>query len=813
MPILRGFPPSNTISPSVRIAEKDLSFIAPAQSFHRAGIVGFASKGPINLPTLIATTRSLHATFGYPHPDVGDPYLIYAAQQYLLVSNELYVVRVGDEDAVSDEAAATAEVNIPAAGGIIDIVSQTPEQTGATWNYRFVDANNNALDSFFRWKLNGVLASKTLVVTGSTTGYTASALADELNEQLNTEVDGIEFYAYTNQLTGDNYIAVRTTWAYGPDSSLEFMSVQDSIYGEDYTGANNPTGLGSDMSVAVLTGTTDRYPSSGSAPAGAGEWIFSQDYTLEMVIDGTDNVTIDNAVQVVTIPAGAYTASTTPGYASGTAAVAAAINAQLPSPVGSGALPGGFIALANGNNLELRTLHSGRDARMLCKSDSTADTIFGLANTTQEGDSPSGVTNDASVSTFGIISGSTNVNSDVTFVITAESAGIEGNQTLVRFTNNVDEGNFNLEVYNNNIQVESWGNLTKTASSAYYVETYLTTVSEYVRCEDNTAIGAPPADGDYTLAGGSDGIPSDPDDQDTLLIGSPLDFSGMYAMSEPEQIEIDLLAVPGHSSTAVIISMLDVCENYRQDCLAIIDPPFGLTVREIVQWQNGTHPLNDVRFDSDFGALYWPWVKIYDAHNNVRMWVPPSGSILAVYANSDNLAEPWFAPAGATRGVVPNIDDVFSRPTLEERDSMYGSRNCVNPIVQFSDVEDFVVWGQKTLQRRPTALDRVNVRRLMFVIEKRVRQKSRNLLFEPHDEKFRSTFVRIATQILAEIQVGRGIYDYIIQADEELNTPDVIDRNEFRARIGVQPTKAVEFIFIEFSIHRTGSFEETTEVF
>jgi phage tail sheath protein FI len=245
------------------------------------------------------------------------------------------------------------------------------------------------------------------------------------------------------------------------------------------------------------------------------------------------------------------------------------------------------------------------------------------------------------------------------------------------------------------------------------------------------------------------------------------------------------------------------------DCMAIIDPPFGLTVKEIVQWQNGTHPLNNDRFDSDFAALYWPWVKIRDSFNLIDVWVPPSGAVMATIAQSDSLSAPWFAPAGLNRGTVSGILDVYDRPTLEERDLMYGNRNCVNPIIQFVDVGGFVIFGQKTLQRKPTALDRVNVRRLMLTIEKRLRVSSRSLLFEPNDEKFRQKFALIATQILQEIQVGRGITAFIIKADTELNTPDVIDRNEFRARIGIQPVRAAEFIFLEFSIHRTGSFAET----
>jgi len=164
--------------------------------------------------------------------------------------------------------------------------------------------------------------------------------------------------------------------------------------------------------------------------------------------------------------------------------------------------------------------------------------------------------------------------------------------------------------------------------------------------------------------------------------------------------------------------------------------------------------------------------------------------------------------------MVPGINDVYARPTQEERDLMYGYRNCINPIVQFADTDGFCVWGQKTMQRRPTALDRVNVRRLMFYIEKQLKARSRALLFEPHDEILRAEFIRIADVVMQEVLIGRGVTDYKIQCDEVLNTSDVIDRNELRARIGVIPTRAVEFIFLEFSIHRTGSnFTESTNAF
>lgn len=784
MAILRGFPPSNTISPSVRITEKDLSFIAPQQSFHRAGLVGFASKGPINVPTMITTQRQLNTVFGYPHPESGDPYLIYAAEQYLLVANELYIVRVADETEVSDEKADIAEIDIPSAGGQILIESDTAGP------YTFAE------DSFFRWRLNGVLASKVLVVLAGT--YTAAQLAEDLNLQLSYDIDGIQFYSHTL----DTKIAVKTTFSYGPDAELELVSVKDAIYGGTVAGGNI-TGLGTGMTQASITGSKGQYP---TAYQDAGDYDFTglTNLNLQIVVDGTDSVSIDNVVQVIDL-------EDLEGAEWTIAEIVTEINNQKIE--NGGTLPGGWTASASGDNLKFVTDHHGRDAKLLIKSDSTADAIFGLENVTKEGLSPIGTSGSSSIYTYGRVNGDANSTGAITFTAKADSAGIDGNSTQIVIENNIREGNFQITVYNNSVQVEAWGNLTKDETSRFYVETFLSLVSDWLRVEDITSNSAPPLDGTYSLSGGSDGIPSDPDDQDALLIGNKIGYTGMYALSEPEQIDIDLIAMPGHSSTAIVTALLDLCQNVRMDCMAVIDPPFGLTVNEIIAWQNGVHPLNTTRFDSDFGALYWPWLKIRDNFNRVDIWAPPSGSVMATIARSDQLSAPWFAPAGVNRGNVPNINDVFSRPTLEERDLMYGYSNAINPIVQFVDFEGFVIWGQKTLQRKPTALDRVNVRRLMFVIEKRIRVASRQLLFDPHDEELRQKFVRIATSILSEIQVGRGITDFRVKCDEELNPPDVIDRNELRARVGVQPVRAAEFIFVEFSIHRTGSFGENADTF
>jgi phage tail sheath protein FI len=134
---------------------------------------------------------------------------------------------------------------------------------------------------------------------------------------------------------------------------------------------------------------------------------------------------------------------------------------------------------------------------------------------------------------------------------------------------------------------------------------------------------------------------------------------------------------------------------------------------------------------------------------------------------------------------------------------MYGNNNAINPIISYPDVGGFVIWGQKTLQRTPTALDRINVRRMLFYVEKSIKSISKNYLFEPNNAATRSAFINACSQILTRLVANSGAQDFVVKCDDELNTSDVIARNELRARIGIVPVYAIEFIFIEFNLVRT----------
>jgi uncharacterized protein len=188
--------------------------------------------------------------------------------------------------------------------------------------------------------------------------------------------------------------------------------------------------------------------------------------------------------------------------------------------------------------------------------------------------------------------------------------------------------------------------------------------------------------------------------------------------------------------------------------------------------------------------------------NGTPEYFPPSVVMPGVYQRNDNIAAPWFAPAGLTRGGIPNVIQAKNPLTKTERDILYNER--VNPIATFPN-QGVVVFGQKTLQRAASALDRVNVRRLLINLKKFVDAQSRFLVFEQNSAATRQRFLNLVNPYLQSIQDRQGVYAYRVQMDDSNNTPDVIDRNELVGAIYIQPTKTAEFIMIDFNIQATGA--------
>ena len=205
--------------------------------------------------------------------------------------------------------------------------------------------------------------------------------------------------------------------------------------------------------------------------------------------------------------------------------------------------------------------------------------------------------------------------------------------------------------------------------------------------------------------------------------------------------------------------------------------------------------------NSSYACAYGNWVKVFDGTLNRGVWVPFSGFAAALMGNTDANFQPWYAPAGFTRGVLAGVSDLAIYPKLKERDQLYKINQ--NPIANFPN-DGFVVFGQKTLQKKPSAFDRINVRRLFLYLEKAVRSTVKYFVFEPNTLFTRTQVVNVLTPIFENAKNTDGMYDYLIVCDERNNTPDVIDQNEMVIDIYIKPVRAAEFILVNFYATRTG---------
>lgn len=268
-------------------------------------------------------------------------------------------------------------------------------------------------------------------------------------------------------------------------------------------------------------------------------------------------------------------------------------------------------------------------------------------------------------------------------------------------------------------------------------------------------------------------------------------------ISNADEFDINMIATPGvlhqlHSSVTTYAA--DMCEN-RGDAFYVMDST-GIS-DNIATAVSTTEGL-----DTNYAATYYPWVKILDFDRNKPIWVPPSVVLPGVIAFNDRVSAEWFAPAGLNRGGLTEVVEVKTRLTQTERDTLYEAR--INPIAVFPST-GVCVWGQKTLQGRPSALDRINVRRLLIAAKKFIASSTRYLVFEQNTSQTRTRFLNIVNPYLESIQQRQGLYAFRVIMDESNNTPDIIDRNILYGQLYLQPAKTAEFIILDFNIQSTGA--------
>ena len=796
------------VSPGVFTNEKDLSFLPAGIAAIGAAIVGPTKKGPAFVPTIVENFDEFIAKFGGLSEDT---YVPYAVKSYLNAASTVTVVRVLQEGGYNAKA-----VNIIASGSLGEkfligtILPTKNTTTGAS--------TNNGFDvSTFPAQIDN-----TLSITGSF-GFTLSG-SGVSTQALTASGDPQNVSSFKNVL-GESPQGAKKGYVY-----TYFDNFAKSVLGKT---THLYFETGSVAALADFSSSTAGTPQPAATPYITSQTIGGAKldlFKIKTIADGTDtNTSLKISVINNTLP-GSNPAS---DYGSFTLLIREYSDTDKRP-----------VVLESFSNLSLDPDSSNFISRRIGdKFNSVTDA--GLVTTNGDYDNISqyvyidavdDVKNKAispTVKPFGFdayvqpivgLLGATTVSVPTASFITSNTvingafnkkkyyghdfaATNDANQFLKPIPNGAlasPNNDFNLDdafIYVSASAVDS--NSSITAGASISGSTFAgVDISNFLKFTVGLQGGFDGDDPALEKKTGANILPGNLFGMDCTTAnsaGAKAYIKALNTVNNPDELDVNLIVAPGatiadHSS--ITNKMIEVAED-RGDCFTLLDcvvqgSTIGAAVSAVA---NGS-------IDSSFAGVYWPWVKILDTDRNKPVWVPPSVVLPRVYANSDNVAYEWFAPAGLNRGGISEAIDIERKLQQSDRDDLYENR--INPIATFPN-QGVCVWGQKTLQAQPSALDRVNVRRLLIALKKFIASSSRFLVFENNTTETRQRFLNIVTPYLETVKSRQGLFAYRVIMDETNNTPDVIDRNQMVGQIFIQPAKAAEFIVLDFNVLPTGA--------
>jgi phage tail sheath protein FI len=768
------------VSAGVYIQEVDNSLYAPAIAPTIIGIVGTATKGPLDIATLVTNEGQLIDIFGSPRTkDLG----IHAALEALKACRLVWFVRIAGAAATSGfvnvldgGSAPTAATIGPSANSepfdLIPGSTESPAGTRTT-NIRITYDNGLGLTTTDV----GFTAVQAERVSGNAQPYNLAAINAGLSVFLDVSIDN------------------------APVQSIVFDPANPVIIANGGFAALTAAGAAHVINSQILDG----HAVYGSGPINviirSDRYGTGSHVKINARLGGDDANNAVNGFNFSTVIANGS------GQVSNLAAVLATeVETRIEAVTAGNILVD--VGLTGTLTLHTSTTGAAKSIRLVSAS-SPALGASPLINLTPLDSTVNGTNSTAAANTIRF---------------TAKTKGSHSANISVRISDSIALASTKkLEVLYKNVVVETFDKLFKSPTPVVGGYAMISTInsgvtnvfaaSTFITASDLNPTGENPISGTFTLSTGNDG------DNWTAgtVVGtiSGVTRTGMQIFRDPEQIYINVLAIPGMSWKEIISEGLDICQT-RADCIYVADAPKGLSPADVVKWHNGDSSVtatidqenrtqaNTILFNSSYGALYDGFVQILDKFNGVDIFVPPSAIVLRTFAFTDEVADPWFAPAGPNRTQATSVLDLEYSPTLGERDLMQIQGNNVNPIASIAGV-GVVIMGQKTLQRAPTALDRVNVRRLLLVAEKLVSQAAFFLTFDQNDSIMWRRFINLVTPIFEDIKARRGLYGFGVVADSTTTTPVLINQNTFLGKIFLQPTKTAEKLIAQFNILPTGA--------
>lgn len=794
---------ANFVSPGVYTIEKDVSDYAPSVNPSIVGLVGFASRGPIDTPTLLTNPAQVIREFGTPDLVTGGQG-IYAALEILQKTNQVYYVRAATSKAKP------ARYTLPL----------------VTHPYAIV--NTSAVSSL---ALDGSVAFKFVV--------------DAWDKNGDAVGDSTTFYAYRDR-PGAATQSVMPAPATAADMDVEAWDqaiaagVGEAVNATTGPFCYIPNGFaaGSGMLVAKEPGATAStaskltintfISSSMSVGGGArGQFDFTGTWLSGTPFDVNDFIwssiaTLENEGSLGEVSSSPLfiTPKMSVGpdtFFDGSACVleaAQAVSLGITDAAWDGNVPSGAKLSPysySAGAYQLESLYPGLGYNYSAVNYAGGLQYRGLqVDVVHTNDQGRFVTN---IYSDGGLEESYNMGMwKPTTSLTEPNLFPEDvlNQGLINPKSQYAKGNFYQ--YNSSLVpsgTNMWAPPTKFTGTTIIKTDYVIGGNEPAAAEESS-FRCLSLDGtannpsiQFNLSGGRNGDTSDHGGNlsnfnvRTALIGQTFN-QGLRAL-DSEATPITMAAVPGISDQNVQNELISLAET-TQNFLAVVSPPVGFrSAQQAIAWANGQATGRTASLNSSYAALYWPWVKSFNTYTGADTWFDPSIYAIGQMCFTDEVADPWFAPAGLRRGRLTKPTDVEVQLNQGDRDALYGPGNVVNPVTKFLQ-DGIVIYGQKTTQRAATALDRINVRRMMIYLRRLVLQASRRFVFEPNDPITWEAVRNVITPALADIQQRRGITQFSVTCDSSTNTPIRVDRNELWCKVMIKPTKTTEILVFELNL-------------
>ena len=733
------------VSPGVLARENDQSFITQQPVQIGAAIVGPTVKGPVEIPTVVTTYSDYQNRFGTTFESGSDDYSFFTS-----ITAENYFNNGGSSLLVTRVVSASAN-----------------------WDYALANVQNSISSVAGAIYTSSILDTLTVTTTGSTYGFAFN---------ITNQVGYANHYFVASVGTPATQSGVIATTAYPANNvNTNYETEYVEIHWVNIKATNNWTV--NDWGVQMAYAINQEMPSLLSASYDASTtqlWVSgSSALATPQTVTGYEIYTGSGQPMMFGNPLSELVETTNWGGGSaGTPSTALTLECLY-----KGASFNNTSSILSNNSLNSG---SANNIRWEIATSDTSSGTFSLV-IRQGNDSQN---NKSVLETWPNLSLDPKQDNYISKVIGDQKFTYNSTENYIQITGDYRNASRYVRVSSVNTPTPNYFNNAGTAKSEYV---------DYIPVVGSGSYGGSFASGVGSI------IPTGRQMQMYNAISATdsqgvlgIDYNNMLTLlSNADEYKYNILLLPGLTNASHTSQLTTAIQNAqsRGDNMVVIDPNlYGASL---------TAPLTQAASrNTSYAAMYWPWVQTFDSGTGKQVWLPASTLMGGVFAFNDNAGEPWFAPAGINRGGMNSVIRAERKLTQSNRDDLY--QGNVNPIASFPGT-GVVVYGQKTLQKTASALDRVNVRRLLITLKSYISQVALNLVFEQNTAATRNNFLAAVNPYLESVQQRQGLYAFKVVMDDSNNTPDVIDRNQLVGAIYLQPTKTAEYIYLDFNVLPTGA--------